>query len=333
VNSGGFSRKRIGGFTLIELLVVIAIIGALVGLLLPAIQAARESSRRTQCASNLRQISLACLQHEGAQGFLPSNGWGFGWTGDPDMGYGKRQPGGWIYDILTFMEQDSVRSIGQGLPGPGVGGEKYERLADLNAAVVEVMNCPSRRSAGLYPGVQECLNAPTSDFLAKSDYAVNGGTRSLLGHGAASIDCLQTFPDCDGFRPEAVLIKEFDGIAVERVEVALRQVTDGTSKTLLVAEKYVNPERYETNGFEIDESDNGSMYQGNDFDTTRWASSEPHMLPLQDTPFLATVSWRFGSTHSGSLNAAFVDGSVRRISYSIDPKVYESYGSRNGEEL
>jgi len=333
MNLNGTSRVRRRGFTLVELLVVIAIIGVLVGMLLPAIQAAREASRRSQCASNLRQITLASLNHEGAQAHMPSNGWGYGWTGDPDMGYGKRQPGGWVYDILSYMEKENVRSIGKGLPGPGVGGEKYERLADLNAAVVEVMNCPSRRSAVLYPGVQECLNAPTSDFLAKSDYAVNGGTKSKLGHGASSIECLETFPECEGFRSIESLLKDFDGIAVERCEVGLRQVTDGTSHTLLVAEKYVNPIRYEINAFEVDESDNGSMYQGNDFDTTRWASRDISMLPLQDTPYVGTVSWRFGSAHAGAMNAAFVDGSVRPVAYSIDPLVYESYGSRNGEEV
>ena len=321
------------GFTLIELLVVIAIIGSMIGLLLPAVQAARESARRSHCVNNLKQISLACLNHEGTHGFMPSNGWGYGWTGDPDMGYGKGQPGGWIYDILSYLEKDSIRSIAQGLPGPAVGGEKYKKLADLNAAVVDVMNCPSRRSAQLYPGVQECLNAPSSEMLAKTDYAVNGGTKSKLGHGAKSIECLQTFPECEGFRSIESLLKDFDGIAVERCEVELRQVTDGTSKTLLVAEKYVNPLRYEINAFEVDESDNGSMYQGNDFDTTRWANSSFNLLPLQDTPYVGTVSSRFGSAHSGSLNAAFVDGSVRSIAYDIDPKVYASYGSRNGEEV
>src|SRR5687768_6477407 len=89
------SRPR--GFTLVELLVVIAIIGILVALLLPAVQAARESARRTQCKNHLKQLSLAFLTHENTYGYFPSGGWGWVWTGDPDLGSGERQPGGWAY--------------------------------------------------------------------------------------------------------------------------------------------------------------------------------------------------------------------------------------------
>src|SRR5687768_383902 len=102
------------GFTLVELLVVIAIIGVLVALLLPAIQAAREAARRSQCKNNLKQLGLACQLHVDTHKFLPSGGWGDWWVGCPDMGAGENQPGTWTYQLLSFIEETASRGVGQG---------------------------------------------------------------------------------------------------------------------------------------------------------------------------------------------------------------------------
>jgi prepilin-type N-terminal cleavage/methylation domain-containing protein/prepilin-type processing-associated H-X9-DG protein len=323
--------------TLVELLVVIAIIGILVAMLLPAVQAAREAARRTECSNHLKQIALACLQHENVQHFLPSSGWGFQWTGDPDRGYGQAQPGGWMYDILVYMEEGSIRDIGRGLTGPGPGGQKFEALKDQKMAVIPLLYCPSRRAAKLYPGDNEAINAGETGSQAKTDYAANGGRVKdgsdweswVLGPGP-SLDCLDKYPDCEWYRDLQDVREFMTGITHERSEVKLSQVTDGTSKTLLVSEKYINAWNYETDVHLDMLADNNCPYQGNDWDTTRWVAE--FLLPLQDTPGV-TEDYSFGSAHPGAMNAAFVDGSVRQISYDVDPEVYASYGSRNGEEV
>lgn len=244
------------------------------------------------------------------------------------MGYGKKQPGGWVYDILVYLEETNVRRIGRGLPGAGPGGEKYQRLKDQKTSVLAVMNCPSRRVAQPYPGVDTALNAADSIVQAKTDYAANGGTNWMLGPGGATLECLDTFPNCSWHRTEDEIAESFNGITTERSEVELREVTDGTSKTLLVSEKYLNPWNYDSH----DDADDGCMYQGNDFDTVRWTNRQLQFLPSQDTPGVDSNSFRFGSAHPSAMNASFVDGSTRTISYDVDPLVYEALGSRNGDE-
>ena len=137
------------GFTLVELLVVITIIGILIALLLPAVQAAREAARKIQCNNNLKQIGLACLTHEQVHGFLPSGGWGYDWVGDADRGFDKHQPGGWVYNILPYLEQQSIHDPGAGRSDP----EKQQAVLILAHTPLAMMNCPSRRPSQLYPNV------------------------------------------------------------------------------------------------------------------------------------------------------------------------------------
>ena len=96
-------------FTIVELLVVIAIIGILVAMLLPAVQAARESARRQQCSNNLKQLTLAAFNHHHAARQFPTGGWGWWWVGDPDRGFSNRQPGGWIFNLMPFTEKARLR--------------------------------------------------------------------------------------------------------------------------------------------------------------------------------------------------------------------------------
>ena len=133
-------RTTSNGFTLVELLVVIAIIGILVALLLPAVQSAREAARRTQCINNLRQIGLAAINHESTHGFLPAGGWGHLWTGDPDMGVGARQPGGWPFAIMPFIEESSAYGTWD------VTAPYSDQPDDVKNRPVKSFICPTRRS-------------------------------------------------------------------------------------------------------------------------------------------------------------------------------------------
>lgn len=137
-------------FTLVELLVVISIIGILVALLLPAVQASRESARKTQCKNHLKQMRVTFLNHHSAQRFFSSSGWGYRWVGVSDAGYGEGQPGGWTYNILAYMEYDNlhtavptrkevapVNPLDEDLPPPPSARE-------LVSTPVPEFNCPSR---------------------------------------------------------------------------------------------------------------------------------------------------------------------------------------------
>ena len=140
-------RNRKQGFTLVELLVVIAIIGVLVALLLPAVQAARESARRLQCKNQLRQLALSFHMHHDSQQYLPSGGWTWRWLGMPDLGFGKEQPGGWLYSTLPYMELGNLHQLGAG--ATSVAAIKQASI-DRTQAPFDGMTCPSRRDKNVY---------------------------------------------------------------------------------------------------------------------------------------------------------------------------------------
>ncbi len=164
-------------FTLVELLTVVAILGVLVALLLPAVQAARESARIAQCQNHLRQLGLAVLIHHETLGYFPSGGWGPHWIGEPELGTGAEQPGGWAFNILAYLEQAHLRELGGELGGTS----REEALAARVATPLAVFHCPARRSAAGYPDSHAgyyrtaTSSAMTLTLAGRSDYAANAG--------------------------------------------------------------------------------------------------------------------------------------------------------------
>ena len=313
------------GFSLIELLVVIGIISILVGLLLPAVQAAREAARRAQCCNNLYQMGLAVLQHESAKQYYPTGGWGSLWVGDPNRGADEDQPGGWVYNILPYLEQQAVHDMGMGTDATA----REIQAVEMIGTKIPNVNCPSRRTDGLYKHSSKrnssLYNAASQpEMEARSDYAANAGDcRLVTGAGPRRLN------DPDFKWPDP---KKLTGISFFRSKVRAADVTDGVSNTYLIGEKWLSIEHYfdgESYG------DDNSLYEGAAHDIHRWVaeSSEKPWPPLPDnttsTDNDESLSGRFGSCHADVWNVALCDGSVHTVSLSVDAEVHRRYGCRN----
>jgi prepilin-type processing-associated H-X9-DG protein len=321
-------------------LVVIAIIGILVALLLPAVQAARESARKVQCKNNLKQMAIAFLHHEQVQGFLPTSGWGVHWVGDPDAGYGSTQPGGWAFNILSYMEYDDLRESGPRLKAmlpyydldtendpPG----KLDFRA-LVTALVPQFNCPSKRPLQLLPmhknhhelaeNLPGC-SATTKCAVARGDYLVNSGNLSM---GDISGPGLSFGPP---LYPAREAPKGQNGISYLCSMVRMIEITDGVAKTAMVGEKFLNTNNYFTG---LAPNDNQCVYSGHDSDNNGYTGGDRSPRPpLRDKPGEYDYPGRFGSPHVEGLHMAFCDGSVRYILYNVDKQVWFLFGGRDDE--
>lgn len=364
-------------FTLVELLVVIAIIGVLVALLLPAVQAAREAARRAQCKNHLKQIGLGFMMHEDAYGFLPSGGWSAWTVGDRDRGIGKGQPGGWVYQILPYVEQQAIYDLPKDGDVEGITTDQRRGAVEMQAHPIEIFNCPSRRAAKVY---QFTLNAgwwPKNsgkiEEIAKSDYAANAGDASyqfdqvgteegglwfyfeteICGHPAGQFELhFPPIPFPTRYPPN---LKKGaanpycwpgeegqTGINFLGSEIELKQITDGLSNTVMVGEKFLNPDEYEVPTRYEGEAGGGdehSMYQGFDWDVNAWGGGgidlsgkfSDRWRPAQDSPREIIVlpngqqrglTGNYGSAHAGGLHVVLCDGSVHTINYDIDLKTF-----------
>ena len=274
------------GFTLIELLVVIAIIGILIALLLPAVQTVREAARLTQCANNLKQIGLAIElyeeQHEVyVTGRDTSNQWGVSWA----------------FRLLPHLEQTGIYE-----------SMDHKQRADSQANAyamrtpVATFVCPSRRTPEADRNFDDNDSASkVRGVAAPGDYAANNG---------------KTF---NFYLSQTNWRGHISGPIHSFSRVRRSQVTDGTSNTLAVGERYIPPPRRSSPGFE--HYDVG--------DCAFFAADNPWTIFACTGPGFPTGPWdndrtKFGSEHGNVAQFVFLDGHVRTLDYSISLTVLQA---------
>ena len=226
-----FSHRSVNGrdqtgFTLVELLVVIAIIGILVALLLPAVQAAREAARRTKCTNNIKNIALACLNYESAKKTLPPGSTNAAGTSQSGIG--------WPVQILSFLEDAQISD--DALAKYKTSGDAYSSTLDsLNALKPAMYLCPSDGEVGDLPEKFGNVNRRPMSYcgVAGSWYARTGdcppGPRKVSGKY-----CLWAKGSYnDIFGPN-----NYDGLIIQGSGTPMKKVTDGTSKTMMIGERW-----------------------------------------------------------------------------------------------
>jgi prepilin-type N-terminal cleavage/methylation domain-containing protein/prepilin-type processing-associated H-X9-DG protein len=293
-------------FTLVELLVVIAIIGVLVALLLPAVQAAREAARRTQCLNFLRQWGISMQNYVDAKKVLP-----IGSRNNP------RQT--WVMHVWPYIEQNNLASrneIKQPFYDPP--GTIHNTLNGLTGQSLDMYYCPSDVGGDQTAGTYQ---------RRRGNYAVNWGN-SLYGQVLEPLG-MAPFSHERGDRSKPRKTK-------------LADITDGTSNTLLMSEM-LKAWSADDNDWRGDiHNDDGEfrihtkltpntsapdVFEGGWFQQT----GDP-LMPAVAGGFSAQVTAAH-SRHSGGVNTAFCDGSVRFFSDDISLDAWQALGSMNGAEV
>jgi prepilin-type N-terminal cleavage/methylation domain-containing protein/prepilin-type processing-associated H-X9-DG protein len=312
-------QSRFRAFTLVELLVVIAIIGVLVSLLLPAVQAAREAARRSQCQNNLKQLALATLNYESSNRRLPPGRYGCDGAANLNCSPGEfaRAASGFLV-MLPFLEQASLFQTIDWANGPWyVPKNAPERNAaaphNKNLAIVgtplQMMNCPTD------------TKLPFVDFKpdqeATGSYAFCSGTRGPsngTSNGAK-------------YRKNGV-----DGVFMylsddERHGTALKEITDGTGKTIFLGE---------TIDGHAQETRNRWTAAGRYADGLRTTQN-----PINSVSGLGWQEWSadgyvtvgsFASRHPAGAQFAFGDGHVLFVSEDVAIDIYRAASTRASDD-
>ncbi len=324
-----FRRRQRRAFTLIELLVVIAIIGILVTLLLPAVNAAREAARRTQCINNLKQIGIACLTYESTRSTLPP-------------GVILAEGSMWSGYILPFMEDENLKNlmtIGEDAGGnfqwahPGPYRRPLKNKTYRNIIAVETV-IPSYR----------CPSVPMPDhqYDVSSDnwHVMDRAPGSYLGCASGIV--------VDQNRPRGM--EELDGVMFGHNKdkklkpVRLKKILDGQSKTILVGEALHDAEAQRKIG-RTREAARGDhkdhWYIGGDDPDVYNDSSEclgstgvrPNLHITNrcgdgaSNAECQALQISFSSAHRGIVNVVLCDGSVQRVEEEIDSEVWSEMGT------
>ncbi len=289
--------NKVRGFTLIELLVVIAIIAILIALLLPAVQQAREAARRTNCKNNLAQLGLALLNYEHMHEVLPPG------VVNPD-GPIRSVPEGyhmsWMVQLLPHLEQ--IQAFRQVDFSKSIYTKENK---DVRGLVINTYFCPSSPSQQVRPVVEEGNNAggefPNDAQIGMTTYAAC--------HNSTEVPI-----DADNM-----------GVMFLNSAIRYEDIMDGSSNTIFVGEKFIDPD------------DLG--WASGTRSSLRNTSSLNNDLAFDPTPpgdFVAgdpTAVGGFGSFHAGGAQFAFGDGSVRFLSETLDTEIFQSLGHRSDGKL
>jgi prepilin-type N-terminal cleavage/methylation domain-containing protein len=272
------------GFTLIELLVVIAIISLLIGLLLPAVQKAREAAARSSCQNNLKQIGLAMQMYHGDAGCLPPSRLS-------DL------HATWAVLIMPYLEQGNLYRTWD------LSQTYYQQPPVARQTSVPIYYCPSRRSGS---------GGPLSVAGDVNDDGGGGGhVPGALGDYAA---CTGT-DNCDGAdcsgAYNGAFRSAYDQFGNNLGKVRFNMFTDGLSNTFLMGEKHVQMGQFGMGGLDC------SLYNG-DYWMCSSRSAGPN-YPLTTAPLSSAVV--FGSYHTPLVQFALADGSVRPVAENTNPVV------------
>ncbi len=291
-------------FTLVELLVVIAIIGLLVALLLPAIQAARESARRSECLNHLRQIGLALQNYESANGTLPSGYISAFQTDGTDTGPGW----GWAAMLLPYLEESTLHGL-IAIDKPIEDAVN----AQVRAKLITVYLCPSDNVVPVWPAYSD---VGSIDPAKKICEVASANYVGMYGNGE---------PGIDG-----------SGLFFRNSRIRFRDITDGASRTIAVGERshllgeatWVGSVTGALLAPGPDDNDGIGTFEVEHGSTMILGQSGEHISPGDPNG----ETDMFYSRHSGGVNFVFADAHVASFTPELDAKVFEALSTRAGGE-